>query len=580
MKNLIELYKSILSSVGMTSDSQGFISTLTPGSDTPKPWTVEGKRGVLPTPEQLKQPDWSGRIGFHPLLQNLSGGESRVLEKFRDRMNGNSDFVLGMLMIDIAQLGVKGEIHKDLTPEQATYLGPFSDSDEKFVKLLRDLTSTKRVVKKNFEFVRFSVIKGRVWQGQKRSRVAVAHFPLYEALPKDNKPVQVGNFKLRIVDVKMLRNMYEFLFPGIRENGYYEIGSDSKIAPSLESLMALYGKFVDAINTAVAILEPVLNTSNALLLVDDWRDEMADLTPLLPEIRNIPYLEGNAPSERVAAAAAPARISDTPIAAAARTVVAADVAPTITADMVQPVQPVQQSQPIQQQEAQVVQQSGQPQPRFKLGMKSLTVTAETATHQISDQAASQVSGLSYARPAPVVGTVTPTPPVGTLIQPQQPVFQQPQQQQPAAPQAMKVPESARIINNQLYIPVEGSGVSGIPQGAVMVDNKVYVPLAGVQQGGQVLPGQQAQFGQPQGRFGQPAQITDPSQIPGLSAEEVQFYRMNPVMFQHFLQNLQQNNMQAAAVQLNQRQQAVPRYLQNAVQQAQQEQLATRGFFRR
>ncbi|BAW19251.1 hypothetical protein [Ralstonia phage RP12] len=580
MKNLIELYKSILSSVGMTSDSQGFISTLTPGSDTPKPWTVEGKRGVLPTPEQLKQPDWSGRIGFHPLLQNLSGGESRVLEKFRDRMNGNSDFVLGMLMIDIAQLGVKGEIHKDLTPEQATYLGPFSDSDEKFVKLLRDLTSTKRVVKKNFEFIRFSVIKGRAWQGQKRSRVAVAHFPLYEALPKDNKPVQVGNFKLRIVDVKMLRNMYEFLFPGIRENGYYEIGSDSKIAPSLESLMALYGKFVDAINTAVAILEPVLNTSNALLLVDDWRDEMADLTPLLPEIRNIPYLEGNAPSERVAAAAAPARISDTPIAAAARTVVAADVAPTITADMVQPVEPVQQSQPIQHQEAQVVQQSGQPQPRFKLGMKSLTVTAENATHQISDQAASQVSGLSYARPAPVVGTVTPTPPVGTLIQPQQPVFQQPQQQQPAAPQAMKVPESARIINNQLYIPVEGSGVSGIPQGAVMVDNKVYVPLAGVQQGGQVLPGQQAQFGQPQGRFGQPAQITDPSQIPGLSAEEVQFYRMNPVMFQHFLQNLQQNNMQAAQVQLNQRQQSVPRYLQNAVQQAQQEQLATRGFFRR
>lgn len=580
MKNLIDLYKSILSSVGMTSDTQGFISTLTPGSDTPKPWTVEGKRGVLPTSEQLKQPDWSNRIGFHPLLQNLTGGESRVLEKFRERMNGNSDFVLGMLLIDVAQLAVKEELHKDLTPEQATYLGPFSDADEKFVKLLMDLTATKRVVKKNFEFVRFSVIKGRQWQGQKRSRVAVAHFPLYEALPKDNKPITLGNFKLRIVDVKMLRSMYEFLFPGIREAGYYEIGSDSKIAPSLETLMALYGVFAESINKAVAILEPVINTSNALLIVDDWRDTMADLTPLLGEIRNIPYLEGNIASERVAAAAVPARISDTPI---AKTVVAADVAPTITADMAKA---VPQQQPAQQ-EVQAVQQPAQPQPRFKLGMKPSTVTAENATHQISDEVAKQVSGLSYSRPAPtpLVGVVAPTPPVGSLLpQAPQPQFQQPVMQQAAVPQAMKVPDSARLINGQLYIPVEGSGVSGIPPGAVMADGKVMVPLAaaGVPVGVAVAPAGMAPapFQQP-GRFGMPQQqITDPSQIPGLSAEEVQFYRNNTVMFQHFLQNMQATGIQQAQLQVAQRQQTVPRYLQNAVAQAQQDQMAARGFFRR
>src|SRR5690606_10405991 len=138
----------------------------------PKPFLVENKRLVLPVEEQLKQHDWSGRIGFHPLLQNRAGGESRVMERFRERMNAYSDFMFGMLLADIAQLGVRKEQHKDLSPEQAAYLGPFADADEKFVKLLTNLVTTARVSKKNFEFLRFSVIKGRYLKGQKYSRVA------------------------------------------------------------------------------------------------------------------------------------------------------------------------------------------------------------------------------------------------------------------------------------------------------------------------------------------------------------------------------------------------------------------------
>jgi hypothetical protein len=119
MKTLTELYTSILSSAGLVVDNQGFVSTLLPGSDTPKPFSVDAKRLVLPIPEQLKQTDWSNRIGFHPGLQSLTGGESRVMEKFRDRMNGYADFMFGMLLSDIAQLGVNEELHKDLTPVQA-----------------------------------------------------------------------------------------------------------------------------------------------------------------------------------------------------------------------------------------------------------------------------------------------------------------------------------------------------------------------------------------------------------------------------------------------------------------------------
>ena len=574
MKNLIELYTSILSSAGLVADSQGFVSTLLPGSDVPKPFSVEAKRLVLPIPEQLQQTDWSNRIGFHPLLQNLTGGESRVMDRFRERMNNYADFMLGMLLSDIAQLGVNEEFHKNLTPMQASYLGPFSDTDSKFVKLLVDLVGTSRVVKKNYEFIRFSVIKGRVWQGQKRSRVAVMHFPLYEALPKENKPTTFLGFKLRIVDVKMLRTMYEFLFPGIQETGHYEIGSDSKIAPSLESLMALYAKYLGVQNTAVNILEPVIKTSNALLIVNDWQDDMADVSKYLPEIRKIPLLEGNIPSERIAQANAPQRITDSPVTQAVKMIVAPDMAPTITAtahsmQSINQVQGVQQVQPINTDA-----------PRFRLGVGSPTVT--TATHQITDAQANLHSGLSYARPAPT--PIPVTPPVGSILaeqrqQFQQPQFQQPQFQQQAQlqqqqTQAMKVPETARLINGALYIPVESSGVSGIPQGAVLVDGKPYIPLAGIS------TGQTQQSFSPQRTFGmQQQQITDPSQIPGLTVDEVNFYRGNPVMFQNYLAQMQVQNVQQNQNVMTQRQQQIPRYLRTAAENAQQQQQSlNRGFF--
>lgn len=580
MKNMIELYKSILSSAGMVTDGQGFVSTLLPGSDTPKPFSIDAKRLVLPTPDQLKQTDWSNRVGFHPLLQNLTGGESRVMEKFRDRMNSYADFMFGMLLSDIAQLGVNEDMHKELTPEQASYLGPFSDADAKFVKLVTDFVATKRVTKKNYEFIRFSVIKGRSWQGQKRSRVAVMHFPLYEALPKDNKPTVILGHKLRIIDVKMIRAMYEFLFQGIKEPNHYEVGSDSKIAPSLESIMALYAMFIDVQNKAVGILEPVIKTSTALLIVNDWRDDLKDVSKYLPEIRKIPLLEGNTPSERLIQTNAPQRITEKSSVQTAPVMTVGDAAPTMTSEAVNVA--VAQHSIAQHKEAQQVQSQNQAgAPRFKLGVSPSTIT--TTTHQIGDVDARNIAtGLSYERPAPtpMSMTIPPTPPVGSVIaaQQQQQQFRRPQmqQQQQQQVQAMKVPETARLINGALYIPLESSGVSGIPQSAVLVDGKPYIPLAGAGIGQAQQP-----FQQQQARFGmQQQQITDPAQIPGLSEAEINFYRGNPVMFHNFLQQMQSANMQQNQNVLNQRQQQIPRYLRTAAEQAQQQQLSNRGFFNR
>ena len=597
MKSLIELYKSAAQSVGLVSNEQGFLSTVLPGSDTPKPWMVEAKRVVLPVEEQLKLSDWSGRIGFHPLLQNVASGDSRVMEKFRDRMNAYADFVAGMLFNDIGTLALKEEMHRDMTPPQAAYLGPFQDADARFIKLLYDLVTTKRISKKNFEFVSFSVIKGRTWNGQKRSRVAVMHFPLYEHLPADNKGVTLLGFTLRQKDVKMLRAMYKFIFPFIDTKTECEFGSDSVVGPSFEALMTIYGKFAAEINKAVAVLEPVIDTSTALLIVDDWREDIANVDKLLPEIRHIPMLEGNAPSARIEQAAAPQRIGEnaqfpTMAAPVAQT---QHIAPVMAASAIPETIKLQEATPVQT-------SNGLPPPRFKLGTSAPTVSNVDARHQLPQTMNSEGNGPAVIGYGRHVHSSTPTNSHAGVSVGQQASF--PAQQMtgqaqfagnvlggqvmhnPATPQAMKIPDSARMVNGVMYIPLEANGVAAAPQGSLIIDNRVYVPfgqIAGVQAGAQGMQiGMQGGFASPQGRFGNQGvqAVTDPSQVPGLTAEEINYYRSHPHVWQTVLANLQQNGMVQAASTMNNRQTAVPNYLQRAVATAQLQQQDQAGFFRR
>ena len=78
---LITLYKALLELGGMSSDRDGLVSGKLPGAkEDPRPVTIKGKRLVLPTQKQLTTSDWSDRIVFHPLYENVLRGESQVIE--------------------------------------------------------------------------------------------------------------------------------------------------------------------------------------------------------------------------------------------------------------------------------------------------------------------------------------------------------------------------------------------------------------------------------------------------------------------------------------------------------------------
>lgn len=578
MKTLIEQYTSLLGSVGLVVDAEGFISSRLPGSETSKPWMIDNRRSVLPIKDQLNVTDWSTRIGFHPFLQKIEEGESRSVDKFRDRMNVYADFMHGAFLLNLAKLATEKEKHLSLTPAQAIYLGPFSDADDKFLKFVLKMVTTARPNKKGFEFLRFSLVKGRIYDGKKRSRVAVLHFPLYEALPVDGSGTTILDHKLRGKDVKMLRSIYEFMFPGIGEKETWEVGSDSLIAASMESLMQLYAKFVNIHNNAVATLGTAIEANEELPIVNDWQEGMSNLSLYHQQIQSIPWLEG-VKTSATPTTNAPAMIGATvPV-----------QAPMQQQQIHQPAPVVQLSQPMQapntfQLNPQVA--SNQPKPRFTLGVAP--VVTESSAPQITPQQVHQFH--QPQQQVHQIGSVyvDPAAEQARLYQQQQLQLQQQQlqlQQQQLLQQqqqAMKVPESARLVNGQLYIPVEGNGVSQVPVGALSIEGKLYMPLT--PSGGQPQFQQQQQ---PMNQFGmvqqQPNQISHPSQLPNLSPQEVAYFTANPVMFQNYLAQMQQSTLNQFQQQQQVRQQAVPRYLRNALaeaQQLQQQQQFNGGFLSR
>ena len=550
MNKVVELYKSMLSSVGMVVDSQGFVSSHTPGADKSNPLMIGEKRLVLPYKEQLDLPDWSKRIGFHPLLQNFSAGESVVMDALRVRANRHYDFLTGMLFLNLAHLAATKESHKGLTPEQAKYMHPYSEADKKFVALLEGIVAAKPAVKKGFEFIRFNVVMGREWQGQKRNRVAVATFPLYDELPKENKPCVVAGQKLSIKQTTMLRSMYEFIFEHINEKGYYEFGSDSKLGPSIESLYGLLDIIISNHNKHISVLEGAIQGTELLYIPNEWSETLKNISSLVTDIRAIPPLEGNAGRTRTGAnALAPTLITEKPA-----------VTETGT-----PVATPQLMQAASQQQTTNTQQQMQPQQpnnpfRMRIGDSTQSSVEVDPRTQLPDThtAAQSVVNMSGFQP---------TAPVGQTLQAQR--MQQQQMgmraqgvgiQQPSQPiqqgVVSKIPESAILIDNKMYIPLEIKGTAATPVGTITHEGKLYIPIGAVVAPGAAVPGQV-----PFGGMGVGMQnITDPAQVPGLSQQEIDFYRSNPALFHTYMANRGNNPAAAMPTYQQNRMNATPSYL--------------------
>jgi hypothetical protein len=293
--NLLDVYKSLLSTAGMSADPDGFISIQLAGTEK-KPFLVKGKRLVLPTDTQLRNPDFTNRVVFHPLSESILRGESEVVTAFRETLVKRLNFIIGYVAINLLDLAVSTAVHSKLAPEQTEFLAKVKDTDEKTIHCLQKITEAMMIGDNSRAFVHLRVQKNGTIGTVKHRRVGIAYFPFYEEVKKIPAPKEINEIygiKLRKNDRETFKVLMEYMISGIENSSSWMFASNSEIAPTLDSLMKTLIAIGDPINTVVDLFKNYIEGSDDLYFNGEWEESFSDLNAMHTQIRMIPMQPGN-----------------------------------------------------------------------------------------------------------------------------------------------------------------------------------------------------------------------------------------------------------------------------------------------
>lgn len=564
---LIAFYREMIQSIGYYADSDAMISWAYPGQEELRPVMIGNKRLVLPTLNHLKNPDWSSRMAFNPMKQNIAGGDSVVMDKIRERATNYMSFCIGYTMATLAELACNEEKHKNLTPEEAKFLKPLMEADRKFVDNLEAIIkSSPETQRNNREFCKFTLTKGRVWDGAKRQRVAGAHFRIYEMMKDSDFNRVVAGVTLRIKDVKMLTALYEFMFPEIADIGYIELGTDQMSAPSMTALMGVYNYVAERVNSITDTLKDCIPALSLIHFPMEWYPSLVDHSELLKDIDALPVLDGNNNKNRVATEQEQSRIAQAAIDANA-----------VLAQQAQQTHHVPQTQI----SLGVTNTNTSP---MQLGQP--TYTSPSTTIRPGAVLGAPVAAVKQEPVAPVVNT-----PLGSgmriVSMPSVTDQLEKQRRQEAIDAANKLqaeaierarnpaafgqalPQGSIMIGNALYVPAPANSSGVVPQGAITHEGKLFVPYAtqGQAQPTHMLMPGHAGVAAPGQLNIQAMMASDPRTWPGVDPAVGAMLATNPTMKMQYLQSMMQTQQQAQQVQQQSSpHNQVPRYLQQTLEE--------------
>lgn len=289
--NLIELYKEILKVAKLTTDDEGYVSSNLMGNK--EPFVIGGKRLVLPTSAQLRNPDRESRIVFHPLRENaLQTGEPEVLAAYRNAVNTRLNGAIALLLANLVRIATSVAEHKNLNPDQTEYLTILKNADEKTFETLAKIISEMPLGQTKKAFVSIYLKKGAKLNDRTYKKAGIVSFPFYQDLLEAKD--EVYGVKIRQKDKNGFKGLMEYVFSeGISTINYYSAGSSSDVAPSLESIMGAVKNIGAVINSMVENFKDVLEDHEEMIIDAGWVEAFENIDKFLPEIRLIPTQFGN-----------------------------------------------------------------------------------------------------------------------------------------------------------------------------------------------------------------------------------------------------------------------------------------------
>ena len=307
-KNLIALYKDILSTAWMTANEKGVVSRLIdPETGEKAVVTIEDntdnkkkKTAVLPLPENLVGLDSNEFLVIHPLNENPSKPASPVVDFLRRMMSVRLNWVLSTMLPELLVFASSPAKHDLLKPEQLDILTCLADagkdSASKFLKLLEASKA------KNGHFatiVSVYLTRGGVVKEKTYHRAAIVKFTLYEELIKAGSDNVVMGVKLSKKDRDLFKKLFERVIPGIDNPQHYSTGSNANVAPFMDSMMNTFLKLFSITNDMVENYKVVFSIPNLMTVPMEWSDELMDIDSLSSIVRLVPPQRGNEGDSRV-----------------------------------------------------------------------------------------------------------------------------------------------------------------------------------------------------------------------------------------------------------------------------------------
>ncbi len=307
-KNLIQIYKDILSTAWMSANEKGVISRLIdPETGEKSPVMIEDntdnkkkKTAVLPIKENLVGLDNSEFLVIHPLNENPSKPASPVVDFLRRMMSVRLNWVLSTMLPELLVFASSPAKHDLLKPEQLDILTCLADagkdSASKFLKLLEASKA------KNGHFatiVSVYLTRGGVVKEKTYHRAAIVKFTLYEELIKAGSDNVVMGVKLSKKDRDLFKKLFERVIPGIDNPQHYSTGSNANVAPFMDSMMNTFLKLFSITNDMVENYRVVFSIPDLMIVPMEWSDELMDIDSLSSIVRLVPPQRGNEGDSRV-----------------------------------------------------------------------------------------------------------------------------------------------------------------------------------------------------------------------------------------------------------------------------------------
>jgi len=284
--DLHEFNARVLTSLGIVDETgQGHLSRIT--GSTSSPFTVNGKRVVLPTSEQLRE-GGKDTIVYHPLSENITRGESDMIKALRDTIMYQLTVRSAALVTELGRIAATPSEHKRLDPASSKYLKQLSEMDDRTFEFLQKVV-LRIGPEPEKRMVSISLRKGQ--KGDGVLRLVKFKFPVLETMGTDTPDLLGVKYPSKKAKATV-KTLFEIVLgdDAVREG--YDFGSKNMAAPYFHALMNGYYNVATHLNDVIKQHKKLLGKElvDELLFDLTWYEGMDDLADMR---KKVPPQEGN-----------------------------------------------------------------------------------------------------------------------------------------------------------------------------------------------------------------------------------------------------------------------------------------------